>query len=104
MEGKVQHYPLVMTSKEYEALHLSMDPYDRVTTTGEDSPICPTRLMALGQAGHHRGHPAPVPSPTQPFLHSSPYYFSLLHILNIHLPSGALLPPLVAEIRDVAHS
>lgn len=42
----------------------------------------------------------------QPFLHSSLYYFSLLHNLNIQhlLPSGTLLAPPVAEIRDMAHS
>lgn len=66
--------------------------------------MLPSSLMASGQAGHHRGHTAPVPSPTQPFLYSFPNYFSLLHIVNIqYLPSGTLLPP-VAEIRDTAHS
>lgn len=42
----------------------------------------------------------------QPFLHASPCYFSLLHILTIQhlLPSGTLPAPPVAEIRDMAHS
>lgn len=48
---------------------------------------------------------APVPSPTQSALPALfPYYFS--HILNIQhiLPSGAVLPPPIAELRDMAHS
>lgn len=56
-------------------------------------------------ASNHRAHAAPVPSPTQSAL-PAPYYFPLLHILNIQdlLPSGTLLPPPVAEIRAMAHS
>lgn len=60
-----------MTRKECEALHLSM----WFTTMGQDSLMLPSSPVVSGQASHHRGHTAPVPSPTQSAL---PALFPLL--------------------------